>query len=87
LDYYVIPHANNVYTSTVTAALSASSIGGSTQFAPGDYDVVIMRSGTQTVVFGPMEVHMAGSGLYTIVGVPTADITRADILQLGDFQN
>jgi hypothetical protein len=87
LDYYVIPHANNVFTSTVTAALGASSIGGSTQFAPGDYDVILMRSGTQTVVFGPLEVHMAGSGLYTLVGVPTADITRADILQLGDFQN
>ncbi|MEO8466705.1 MAG: DUF4397 domain-containing protein [Gammaproteobacteria bacterium] len=87
LDFYVIPHDNNVYTSTVTAALSASSIGGAQEFAPGDYDVILMRSGTSTIVFGPLEVHMAGSGLYTVVGVPTADVTRADILLLGDFQN
>jgi len=87
LDFYVIPHANNVYTSTVTLALSAPSIGGSQLFAPGDYDVFLMRTGTTTVVYGPQEVHLAGGGLYTIVGVPTADISRADILELGDFQN
>jgi len=87
LDFYVIPHANNVFTSTVTTALSASSIGGSQLFAPGDFDVYLMRTGTTTIVYGPQEVHMVGGGLYTIVGVPTADISRADILQLGDFQN
>ncbi len=87
LDYYVIPHSNNVYTSTPTATLTAASIGGSQQLAPGDYDVFLLRSGTSTIVFGPQEVHMSGSGLYTLVGVPTADITRADILPLGDFQN
>jgi hypothetical protein len=85
LDYYVIPHGNNVYTSAVSQTLSSASIGGSGQFAPGNYDVVLMRQGTATIVFGPQEVTMAGGGLYTIVGVPTADISRADILQLGDF--
>ena len=87
LDYYVIPHSNNVYTSTPTATLPAASIGASQQLAPGDYDVFLLRSGTSTIVFGPQVVHMSGSGLYTLVGVPTADITRADILPLGDFQH
>jgi len=85
LDYYVIPHGNNVYTSTVSQTLSPATIGATVQFAPGDYDVVLMRQGTTTIVFGPQMVTMAGDGLYTIVGVPTADITRADILPLGDF--
>ncbi len=85
LDYYVIPHGNNVYTSTVSQTLSAASIGGAQEFAPGDYDVFLMRQGTTTIVYGPQEVTMAGGGLYTIVGVPTADVSRADILQLGDF--
>jgi hypothetical protein len=85
LDYYVIPHGNNVYTSSVSQTLSSASIGGSGQFAPGNYDVVLMRQGTTTIVFGPQEVTMAGGGLYTIVAVPTVDISRADILQLGDF--
>jgi hypothetical protein len=83
LDYYVIPHGNNVYTSTPSQTLSSASIGGSVQFAPGNYDVILMRQGTTTIVFGPLEVAMAGGGLYTIVSVPTADISRADILQLG----
>jgi hypothetical protein len=87
LDYYVIPHNNNVFTSTPTEALAGASIGGSVQFAPGDYDVFLMRSGTSAIVFGPQEVHMSGGGLYTLVGVPTADTTRADILPLDDFQN
>ncbi|HVY63673.1 MAG TPA: DUF4397 domain-containing protein [Gammaproteobacteria bacterium] len=87
LDFYVIPHDNNVYTSTVTAQLGAGSIGGTAEFAPGDYDVVLMRAGTTSIAYGPLEVTMAGGGLYTLVGVPTADITRADVLELGDFQN
>jgi len=49
--------------------------------------VYLMRSGTSTIVFGPQQVQLSGGGLYTLVGVPTADITRADILPLGDFQN
>jgi hypothetical protein len=87
LDYYVIPHNNHVYTSSVTQALGSSSIGGYQQFAPGAYDVYMMRTGTTSIVFGPQEVQMNGGGLYTIVGVPTADITHAAILQLGDFLN
>ena len=87
LDYYVIPHDNNVFTSTPTETISAASIGGSQLFAPGAYDVFLLRSGTSTIVFGPQQVQLSGGGLYTLVGVPTADITRADILQLGDFQN
>jgi hypothetical protein len=85
LDFYVIPHGNNVYTSAPSQTLSAASIGGAAQVAPGDYDVFLMRQGTTTIVFGPQQVTMAGGGLYTIVAVPTADVSRADILPLGDF--
>ena len=85
LDYYVIPHDNNVFTSTPSQVLASGTLGGSQLFDPGDYDLWILRTGTTAVAFGPQLLHMAGGGLYTIVGVPTADITRAEILQLGDF--
>ena len=52
---------------------------------PGNYDVVIARSGTTTFVYGPTEVQMAGNGIYTIVAVPTAQTTKADVLLLDDF--
>jgi hypothetical protein len=85
LDFYVIPHGNNVYTSTPTQTLSGASIGTPQAFEPGNYDVVIARSGTDTFIFGPQEVQMAGNGIYTIVAVPTIQTSRADVLLLDDF--
>lgn len=87
LDFYIIPHGNNIYTSSVSQALSAGSIGSSQAFEPGSYDIVIARSGTYTFVFGPREVQMSGGGIYTIVAVPTAQTNVADVLLLDDFVN
>jgi hypothetical protein len=87
LDFYIIPHGNNIYTSSVNQALSAGSIGSSQAFEPGSYDVVIARSGTYTFVFGPREVQMSGGGIYTIAAVPTAQTNVADVLLLDDFAN
>ncbi|HZF29763.1 MAG TPA: DUF4397 domain-containing protein [Gammaproteobacteria bacterium] len=85
LDFYVIPHGNNVFTSGVTQTLSSASVGSSQTFEPGTYDVVIARAGTDTFVFGPREVQMAADGIYTVVAVPTVQTTRADVLLLDDF--
>jgi hypothetical protein len=87
LDFYIVPHGNNVYTSTVNQTLSGASIGSFASFEPGSYDVVIARAGTDTFVFGPREVQIAGAGIYTIVAVPTAQTTVADVLLLDDFAN
>jgi hypothetical protein len=87
LDFYIIPHGNNVYTSTPTQTLSGASIGSSQSFEPGSYDIVIARAGTDTFVFGPREVQMSGAGIYTIAAVPTAQTTAADVLFLDDFEN
>jgi hypothetical protein len=87
VDYYLIPHQNNVYTSTATETLIPGSIGASHQFDPGDYDLFLMRSGTTSIMYGPQVLTLAGGGIYTVVGVPTADISRADTLLLDDFQN
>jgi hypothetical protein len=87
VDYYVIPHSNNVYTSSPTQTLTSGSIGSSQSFDPGEYDVVLMRAGTTTIMFGPQQIAMAGGGVYTLVGVPTADVTRGAILLLDDFRN
>jgi hypothetical protein len=86
LDFYVIPHGNNVYTSTPSQTLSGASVGSSQTFEPGSYDIVIARAGTDTFVFGPREVQMSGAGIYTIAAVPTAQTTVADVLFLDDFE-
>jgi len=85
LDFYIVPHGNNIYTSSVSETLSGTSIGAGQLFEPGPYDVVIANAGTDTFVFGPTEIDMAGGGLYTIVAVPTVQTTRADVLLLDDF--
>lgn len=87
VDVYVIPHGNNVYTSSPTQTMSSASIGASQTFDPGSYDIVIARAGSETFLYGPREIDMAGGGLYTIVAVPTADTARADVLLLDDFAN
>jgi hypothetical protein len=86
LDFFVIPHGNNVYTSTATQTLSTAAIGSFQTFAPGSYDIIIARAGTDNFVYGPRQVDLAGGGIYTIVTVPTPQTTNADLLLLDDFQ-
>jgi hypothetical protein len=85
LDFYIIPHGNNVFTSTISATLSTASVGSSEQFAPGAFDIIIAKSGTDTFVYGPQQVTLAGGGIYTIVAVPTDQASRANVLFLDDF--
>jgi hypothetical protein len=85
LDFYVIPHGNNVFTSTPTETLSGGSSGTVHLLDPGSYDVVMGNAGTDTYVFGPLNVDLAGSGIYTVVAVPTPDTTTVDAVLLDDF--
>jgi hypothetical protein len=85
LDFYIIPHGNNVFTSTVNQSLSTASVGASQQFAPGSFDIIIAKAGTDTFVYGPQQVQLAGGGIYTIVAVPTDQTTQANVLMLDDF--
>jgi len=87
LDFYIIPHGNNVFTSTINQTLSTASVGASEQFAPGDFDIIIAKSGTDTFVYGPQQVTLAGGGIYTIVAVPTDQLSRANVLLLDDFSH
>ncbi len=86
LDFYIIPHGNNVLTSTVSESLSTASVGGFLQFAPGSFDIIIAKAGTDTFYYGPQQVTLAGGGIYTIVAVPTNQATHANVLMLDDFQ-
>jgi len=85
LDFYIIPHGNNVFTSTINESLSTASVGVSQQFAPGGFDIIIAKSGTDTFVYGPQQVTLAGGGIYTIAAVPTDQASRANVLMLDDF--
>ena len=85
LDFYIIPHGNNVFTSTINESLSTASVGVSQQFAPGSFDIIIAKSGTDTFVYGPQQVTLAGGGIYTIAAVPTDQASRANVLMLDDF--
>ena len=85
LDFYIIPHGNNVFTSTINESLSTASVGVSQPFAPGSFDIIIAKSGTDTFVYGPQQVTLAGGGIYTIAAVPTDQASRANVLMLDDF--
>jgi hypothetical protein len=85
LDFYVIPHGNNVYTSTPTDTLSSGSSGTVHLMDPGSYDVVMADAGTDTYIFGPLDVELSGNGIYTIVATATGDAAHADAVLLDDF--
>lgn len=85
LDFYVIPHGNNVYTSNSTESLATGSSGSVHLFAPGSYDIYLARAASATYTFGPLRVELDGSGVYTLVAVPTTDLTRSDVVLLDDF--
>ena len=72
-------------TSTVNESLSTASVGASQPFAPGSFDIIIAKAGTDTFFYGPQQVTLAGGGIYTIVAVPTNQATHANVLMLDDF--
>ena len=74
-----------MFTSTINQTLSTASVGASQMFAPGSFDIIIAKSGTDTFVDGPQQVTLAGGGIYTIVAVPTEQAARANVLMLDDF--
>jgi hypothetical protein len=85
LDFYVIPHGNNVYTSNATEALATGSSGTTHFLEPGSYDLYLARTLTDTYTYGPLQIALDGGGVYTIVAVPTTDLTRSDVVLLDDF--
>jgi hypothetical protein len=85
LDFYAVPRGNNVYTSTATETLGTGSSGEVHFFEPGSYDIFLARALTDTYMYGPLQVELEGSGVYTIVAVPTTDLTRSDVVLLDDF--
>jgi hypothetical protein len=75
----------NVYTSTATTTLGTGSSGDVHLFEPGSYDIFLARALTDTYMYGPLQVELDGSGVYTVVAVPTTDLTRSDVVLLDDF--
>jgi hypothetical protein len=55
------------------------------RFAPDRYDIILTRSGTDEIVFGPRTVDLAGGGIYTVIA--TGDATSVDAVLLDDFAN
>jgi hypothetical protein len=85
LDFYAIPRGNNVYTSTPLESLATGTSGNVHLLAPGSYDIFLARASSASYTLGPRPVELAGSGVYTIVAVPTTDLTRSDVVLLDDF--
>jgi uncharacterized protein DUF4397 len=87
LDFYVAEHAkNNISTLGATAVLGPRASTGFQRFDPGQYDIVLTRTGTKTVAYGPYVADLAGGGIYTIVSADTGESTAARTVLFDDFQ-
>jgi Domain of unknown function (DUF4397) len=87
LDFYVVKRGSNIATLSPTSSLAFRSSSGLQQFAPGNYDIVLTKTGTSTIVFGPNAVVLSGSGIYSVVATDTGEATAASIKLLDDFAN
>ena len=85
LDFYIIPHAYNVFKTTMDQMLSTASVGASQVFAPGSFDIIIAKSGTDTFVYGPQQVTLAGGGTTRSSRCRPSQAARANVLMLDDF--
>jgi hypothetical protein len=86
LDFYVAEHdKNNINTLSATAVVTSRSSTGFQRFDPGRYDVVLTRSGTKTVAYGPYVADLAGGGIYTILSADTGESTAARVVLFDDF--
>jgi trimeric autotransporter adhesin len=87
LDFYVADHdKNNINTLSATAVVTSRSSTGFQRFDPGRYDIVLTRTGTKTVAYGPYVADLAGGGVYTIVSADTGESTAARVVLFDDFQ-
>lgn len=86
-DFYVVPRGSNIATLAPTANVASRQSSGLRRFDPGTYDIVLTKTGTSTVVFGPDVVVLSGNGIYTIVATDTGEATAASIERLDDFAN
>jgi hypothetical protein len=68
------------------AAVTAPGYSVYLPFSPGDYDFYLRQTATDTILFGPLRVTLAGSGLYSIMAINnSADPTLGDVVLLDDF--
>jgi hypothetical protein len=87
LDFYVVPSGSNIATLSATSSLAARLGSGWQRLGVGAHDIVLTRTATKTVVFGPRTVQLAGGGIYTVVATDTGEATAANIELLDDFAN
>jgi hypothetical protein len=85
LDFFIVPAGSNINTLSPSSQLVAASSSGLFAFDPKGYDIVLTRSGTDEIVFGPISVDLAGGGIYTVIA--TGDATAADAVLFDDFAN
>lgn len=85
LDFFIVRSGSNINTLSPTTQLSSALTSGFLHFDPERYDIVLTRSGTDEVVFGPRSVDLAGGGIYTVIA--TGDETSVDAVLLDDFTN
>ncbi len=86
LDFYVAEHdKNNISTLSPSANLAPRSSTGFQRLDPGTYEIVLARSGTKTIAYGPQVVEFAGGGIYTLVTADTGESTAARVVLFDDF--
>jgi hypothetical protein len=85
LDFFIVSSGSNINTLSPTTQLATASTSGLMLFDPQRYDIVLTRSGTDEIVFGPHAVDLAGGGIYTVVA--TGDVNSVDAVLLDDFVN
>ena len=87
LDFYIVKRGSNIATLSPTSSLAFRSSSGLQQFGPGNYDIVLTKTGTSTIVSGPNPVVLSGSGIYSVVATDTGEATAASMKLLDDFAN
>ena len=85
IDFYVVPPGTDLATVLPYSTLSAPNGSAQLPLIPGTYDLILLQSGTTTVVAGPIPITISAGGLYGVLATNNANGVSADVTLLDDF--
>jgi hypothetical protein len=85
LDFLVLPVGTPVTGFSPFARVDAGIAIATTPLAPGDYELTLRVTGSNTIAIGPLPITLAGAGIYSVLALNGATSTTADVVLFDDF--
>jgi len=85
IEFVVVPTGTDPNTVFALAAIPTPGISLQNPVGPGTYDLSLRRSGTNTIIAGPVSITLESGGIYSALAVNGPDTATATLVLFDDF--